>query len=142
MMKHSLGLVLAPVVLTIVVMTSVYADQSAEKAAQKAAESWLSLVDSGEYSESWSEAAHIFKQKVSLQQWKSALESVRIPLGKLKSRRLKTATYTEILPGIPDGRYVVIQYETIFDKKKWAIETVTTMMEKDGQWKVSGYFIR
>ncbi|MDL1980609.1 MAG: DUF4019 domain-containing protein [Deltaproteobacteria bacterium] len=27
-------------------------------------------------------------------------------------------------------------------KKKSAIETVTPMMEKDGQWRVSGYFIR
>ena len=141
-MKTSLGSVLAGVVLTIVVMTSVHADQSAEKAAQKAAESWLSLVDSGEYSESWNEASQIFKQKVSLQQWKIALESVRIPLGKLKSRRFKTAAYTETLPGAPDGKYVVIQYETTFEKKKSAIETVTPMMEKDGQWRVSGYFIR
>ena len=141
-MKTSLGSVLAGIVLTIVVVAIVHADQSAEKAAQKAAESWLLLVDSGKYSESWNEAAQIFKQKVSLQQWKSALESVRIPLGKLKSRRLRTATYTETLPGAPDGRYVVIQYETIFDKKKSAIETVTPMIEKDGQWRVSGYFIR
>jgi len=141
-MKTFFGSVLVGVVLTIVVMTSVHADQSVEKEAQKAAESWLSFIDSGEYSESWNEAAQIFKQKVSLQQWKSALESVRIPLGKLKSRRLKTATYTETLPGVPDGRYVVIQYETTFGKKKSAIETVTPMMEKDGQWKVSGYFIR
>ena len=141
-MKTFLTLALAGVVLTIVVMTSVHADQSAEKAAQKAAESWLSLVDSGEYSESWNEAAQIFKQKISLQQWKIALESARIPLGKLKSRKFKTAAYTETLPGAPDGKYVVIQYETTFDKKKSAIETVTPMMEKDGQWKVSGYFIK
>lgn len=141
-MKTFLTSALAGVVLTIVVMTSVHADQSAEKAAQKAAESWLSLVDSGEYSESWNEAAQIFKQKISLQQWKSALESVRIPFGKLKLRKFKTTAYTKTLPGAPDGKYVVIQYETTFDKKKSAIETVTPMMEKDGQWKVSGYFIR
>ena len=141
-MKTSLGSVLAGVVLTIVAVATVHADQSAEKAAQKAAESWLSLVDSGEYSESWNKAAQIFKQKVSLQQRKTALDSVRIPFGKLKSRKFKTAVYTETLPGAPDGKYVVIQYETIFDKKKSSIETVTPMMEKDGQWKVSGYFIK
>ena len=134
--------VLAGAVLAIVVMTSVHADQNAEKAAQKAAESWLSIVDSGEYSQSWNEAAQIFKQKVSLQQWKSALESLRTPFGKLKLRKFKTAAYTETLPGAPDGKYVVIQYETTFDKKKSAIETVTAMMDKDGQWRVSGYFIR
>ena len=141
-MKTSLASVLVGVVLTIVVVATVHADQSAEKAAQKAAEFWLSLVDSGEYAESWNEAAQIFKQKISLQQWKSALESARIPFGKLKSRKFKTAAYTETLPGALDGKYVVIQYETKFDKKKSAIETVTPIMEKDGQWKVSGYFIR
>ena len=141
-MKTFLGSVIAGIVLTIVVVAIVHADQSTEKAAQKVAESWLSLIDSGEYLESWNEAAQIFKQKISLQQWKTSLESVRIPLGKLKSRRFKTATYTETLPGAPDGKYVVIQYETTFDKKESAIETVTPMMEKDGQWKVSGYFIR
>ena len=141
-MKTFLGSVFVGVVLTIVVVGIVHADQSLEKGAQKAAEFWLSLVDSSEYSESWNEAAQIFKQKISLQQWKIALESDRIPLGKLKSRRLKTVAYTDTLPGAPDGKYVVIQYETTFDKKKSAIETVTPMMEKDGQWRVSGYFIR
>jgi len=141
-MKTSLGSVLVGLVLTIVVVAIVHADQSTEKAAQKAAESWLSIIDSGEYLESWNEAAQIFKQKISLQQWKISLESVRIPLGNLKSRRLKTAAYTETLPGAPDGKYVVIQYETTFDKKKLAIETITPMMEKDGRWKVSGYFIK
>ncbi len=141
-MKTFLTSALAGVVLTIVAVATVHADQSAEKAAQKAAESWLSLVDSGEYSQSWNEAAQIFKQKILLQQWKSALESVRTPLGKLKLRKFKTAAYTETLPGAPDGRYVVIQYETTFDKKKSAIETVTPMMDTDGQWRVSGYFIK
>jgi hypothetical protein len=37
---------------------------------------------------------------------------------------------------------VVIQYETQFKNKKAALETVTPMREKDGSWKVSGYFIR
>ncbi|MBW2737656.1 MAG: hypothetical protein JRE64_02165 [Deltaproteobacteria bacterium] len=61
-MKTFLGSVLVGLVLTIVVMTSVHADQSVEKAAQKTAEAWLSLIDSGEYLESWNEAAQIFKQ--------------------------------------------------------------------------------
>ena len=141
-MKTSFGSVLAGVVLTIVVVATVHADQRTEKAAQKATESWLSFVDSGEYSKSWNEAAQIFKQKVSLEQWTSALESVRITFGKLKLRRFKSAAYTETLPGAPDGKYVVIQYETTFENKRSAIETVTPMMEKDGQWKVSGYFIK
>jgi hypothetical protein len=45
------------------------------------------------------------------------------------------------LPGAPEGEYVVIQYETQFEHKAGAIETVTPLREKDGSWRVSGYFI-
>jgi hypothetical protein len=45
------------------------------------------------------------------------------------------------LPGAPDGEYVVIQFESSFEKKKSAVETVTPMLEKDGKWRVSGYYI-
>jgi hypothetical protein len=46
------------------------------------------------------------------------------------------------LPGVPDGEYVVVQFDTSFEKKKTAIETVTPMKEPDGRWRVSGYFIK
>jgi Protein of unknown function (DUF4019) len=55
---------------------------------------------------------------------------------------LKSREYTEKLPGAPDGKYVVIQYDTVFEKKASAIETVTPMAEADGKWRVSGYYIR
>jgi len=42
----------------------------------------------------------------------------------------------------PDGEYVVIQFKTSFENKKAAIETITPMLDKDGKWKVSGYFIK
>ena len=51
------------------------------------------------------------------------------------------STYTTSLPGAPDGEYVVLQYESEFQRKKYAIETVTPMLD-DGQWRVSGYYIR
>jgi hypothetical protein len=36
----------------------------------------------------------------------------------------------------------VIQFDTSFKNKKSAIETVTAMLDKDGKWRVSGYFIK
>jgi hypothetical protein len=60
----------------------------------------------------------------------------------LISRKLKSKKYTTSLPGAPDGKYVVIQYETSFEHKKSAIETVTPMLDKDGKWRVSGYYIK
>ena len=118
------------------------ASQDKENAAVNASKAWLKLVDEGKYSESWDEAAQYFKNAVPREQWKTSLESVRSPLGKVQSRNLKSKNYTKTLPGAPDGEYVVIQYETSFQNKQHAIETVTPMMDKDGKWKVSGYYIK
>ena len=46
------------------------------------------------------------------------------------------------IPGAPDGEYVVIQFKTSFENKKSGIETVTPMLDKDGKWRVSGYYIK
>jgi ribosomal protein S17E len=43
---------------------------------------------------------------------------------------------------VPDGKYVVIKYDTSFENKKSAVETVTPMLDKDGKWRVAGYFIK
>jgi hypothetical protein len=108
----------------------------------EAAKSWLQLADEGAYSQSWSQAAEYFRKNVSEEQWGKAIEPVRKPLGKTLSRKVINSTYTTTLPGAPDGQYVVIQFETSFENKRNAVETVTPMMEPNGQWRVSGYYIR
>ena len=60
----------------------------------------------------------------------------------MKSRTLKSATFARTLPGAPDGEYVVIQYETAFENKAAAVETITPMLDKDGSWRISGYYIK
>jgi hypothetical protein len=120
----------------------VRAQQKPEQLAQQSAESWLALVDAGKYAESWQEAAQLFKAAVTVEQWNNALRASRDPFGKVLSRKVKSATYTKTLPGAPDGEYVVIQYESSFEHKQAAVETVTPMMDKDGKWRVSGYYIK
>ena len=112
------------------------------KAALSSAEAWLSLVDEVKYSDSWNEAAGYFKSAIKEERWQETLQAVRKPLGKVISRQVKSKSYHTSLPGAPDGEYVVIQFETSFENKKSAIETVTPMMNKDGKWRVSGYFIK
>jgi len=112
------------------------------KAAVDSATKWLELVDAGDYGASWDEAAQFFKNAVSKEQWTEKVKAIRAPLGRVNSRKLKSATYKISLPGAPDGQYVVIQYDSSFENKKSAVETVTPMMDKDRQWRVTGYFIR
>jgi hypothetical protein len=118
------------------------ANEMAEKKAVESSNAWLKLVDHGQYSKSWETTAELFKTAVTKEQWKQSLNGVRKPLGKVIRRNVKSKQYTSSLPGAPDGEYVVIQYETSFENKKAAIETVTPMLDKDGKWRVSGYYIK
>jgi hypothetical protein len=99
-------------------------------------------VDAGDYKQSWDTASSLFRNAVTEDQWADQVGSVRKPLGALVSRKLKSAHYANSLPGAPDGKYVVIQYDSVFQNKSAAVETVTPMLDKDGQWRVSGYYIR
>ncbi|MGA9332666.1 MAG: DUF4019 domain-containing protein, partial [Rudaea sp.] len=110
--------------------------------AKASATRWLRLVDAGKYRESWQQAASFFQSSVSETSWQNAVEKVRAPLGKVNHRTFKSAVFTHTLPGVPDGNYVVIQFATEFEHKASATETLTPMQEKDGSWRVSGYFVR
>lgn len=118
------------------------AQQKPEELAQQSAGNWVGLIDSGKYADSWQEAAQLFRDAVTKEQWQSAMRASREPLGKMLSRKLKSATFSKTLPGAPDGEYVVIQYDSRFEHKQAAVETVTPMLDKDGKWRVSGYYIK
>jgi len=133
---------LAAVGVVVLAVSSLGADAEAEKAAGAAAEKWLGLVDRVEYGESWRQGSTLFRQAISQAQWESAVRTAREPLGRLGSRRRTSAAYRTTLPGAPDGQYVVLTYESSFEKKKAAVETVTTRKDDDGVWRVSGYFVR
>ena len=100
------------------------------------------MVDNRRYVESWNEAAQDFKSAISKDQWEKAIQAARKPLGKNLSRELISKSYHTSLPGAPDGKYVVLQFKTSFENKKSATETITPVMDKDGKWRVSGYYIK
>jgi hypothetical protein len=133
---------LAAIGLILTGINALAADSKEESAALSAAEKWLSIVDSEKYEESWKQSAELFKNAVTPNQWVQSMQAVRKPLGELISRKIKRKAYRSSLPGAPDGEYVVIQFETSFENKKAAVETITPMMDKDGVWRVSGYYIK
>jgi len=118
------------------------ANEMAEEKAVESSNTWLKLVDDGQYSKSWETAAELFKGAVTKEQWNQSLNAVRKPLGRVIRRNMRSKQYMTSLPGAPDGEYVVIQYETSFENKKAAIETVAPMLDKDKKWRVSGYYIK
>jgi hypothetical protein len=118
-------------------------DHEGEKqAARSGAESWLALIDQTQYGQSWDAAAPLFQSAVTKEQWEGAVKQARGPLGELASRKFRAAEYKESLPGAPDGKYVVVFYDTSFVQKAAATESVTLAHTPDGAWKVAGYFIQ
>lgn len=111
-----------------------------EQAAQKPLEDWLALVDAADYGASWDHAADSFKAQVTKQQWTDAVKEVRDKTGKCKSRSLKSATYTQDVPGAPKGEYVIFEYGAIYDSGAFT-ETAVAVQEK-AAWKVGGYFVK
>ncbi len=118
------------------------ADSDATAEATAAAREWLSVVDAGQYGQSWDEASAFFKQHVSKSNWERAVGDVRRQTGAMKTRELESAQPAHQLPGVPDGDYVVIVYRSSFAAAPAATETVTPMRDPDGHWRVAGYFVK
>jgi hypothetical protein len=116
------------------------APQSA--AANASAVQWLSVVDSGGYAKSWDLSSAYFRSKITKAAWTNSLTGVRKPLGSLVGRQLVKSQHMTSMPGAPDGNYHVLQFQTAFQNKKQAVETVTEVLEKDGKWRMTGYFIQ
>ena len=110
--------------------------------AMAAAQSWLATVDAGRYAQSWDDAAKAFRDAVPKAKWETMVEPVRAQTGVLVARKVRTAHYTREIPNAPAGEYVVIQYDTRFERIPHAVETVTPMKDPDGTWRVSGYFVK
>lgn len=111
------------------------------QAARQAAEVWLQQLDAGRYAETWRDAATMFKTAVPQPTWEQAVKSTREPLGSVQTRAETSAKTTTSLPGVPDGQYVLLTYSTRFQHKQRATETVATVLQPDGAWKVAGYFV-
>ena len=110
--------------------------------AERAARAWLALADSTDAAGTWAAAASLFQDAVPEDVWARSLQAARAPLGSVVARALRNAHAVSELPGAPDGEYVVLEFDTQFERKHAAVETVTPMRDRDGTWRVSGYYIR
>lgn len=111
--------------------------------ATDAVESWLALVDRGDYAASWDGASGPFKTKVTQAQWAQAAEKAREPLGEFKKRVVASVLLQPAPASIAsDAQMVLIQYHSEFDNLASAMETVSLLLEADGKWRAAGYFVR
>jgi hypothetical protein len=111
--------------------------------AQKAARDWLAQADKIDGAASYDAAGAKFKEVITSDRWAEALQKARAPLGALEQRTIFETTFDKKLPdGGPEGEFALVMYRSAFAKKADSVETVTLEREKDGVWRVIGYFIR
>lgn len=99
---------------------------------------WLAIMDAGQYAQAY----EAFPQRITSggleQNFVGFMRSRRLPLGNVLSRKVVKVSRQSKLRGAPDGDYSVIEYETSFEHKAGAVESLTLTRE-NGYWQVSGY---
>jgi hypothetical protein len=104
------------------------------------AKQWLGLVDDSNYSEAYKQAGEYQHSKIAADKFQTDVSSTREPLGAMAARTIRSVQLTKTLPGMRDGQYAVVQFDSSFAHKASAVETVTLTSEKGG-WSVVGYRI-
>jgi hypothetical protein len=137
-----LAITLCAITLPVFAASCASSDEHGKLAAESAATAWLALIDAGKYDESWIAASTRIRQAVPQEDWRLKVGRARGLLGRLRFRKLQSATLEGTSPGAPDGEYVVIKFASSFERKMAAIETVTPMKDEHGAWRVSGYYIK
>lgn len=103
---------------------------------RKSAETWLALLDAGRWEESWNATGETFKELNTLENWVSIASEVQPAFGAVVTRNFASQKYA---PAPPHG-YYVITFETNFQNKPSAIETIAVERQGTG-WKVVGYTV-
>jgi hypothetical protein len=106
-----------------------------------AARQWILLVDGGDYAKSWDRASSSFRATVTAQEWQSRISPAREPLGAIMIRTTRDMTLSDTMPGLPGGKYALVHFNSTFEHKVGALETIALDME-DGRWTVIGYYIQ
>jgi len=112
-----------------------------EEAGMLAAQGWLLLLDRRDWGTAWETAAGVFRSAVPLDKWMDGIPKVRGDLGALVERTPSNGNYKTQLEGRPPGEYVSVVFVSKFEQRE-VEEVVTTVLERDGKWRVTGYSTR
>ncbi len=101
--------------------------------ARAATENFMKLMDAEEYSAAWNASADSVRKETSKMAWNLLSSAVHLPLGAAKGHSYKSASVK------PDT--ITFQYVGNYENSRNVQESVTTVRDKDGAWRVSGYGI-
>jgi uncharacterized protein DUF4019 len=150
-MRQSIAMAAAVLLTALAVVSQVQAQSVTpeQRQALDAAERWLAPLDAQRYADAWAMAAESFKASVGRQEFRDGIRNIRKDYGKVIARKAEKMGFVGEAPnpndaatGPKQGTQVAILFETKFAGKKQATEELSMVLEKDGLWRVAGYYIR
>jgi uncharacterized protein DUF4019 len=144
--EEAMKIVAAVFVVALFALTAPLAASAEEPeiAAESVALAWLRLLDAGSYTQSWSAASTLFRERTSQSRWRAKIATGRGVLGPLVSRNLQSAVLARTVRGEPDGEYTIVRFSSRFawmNNEQTVFETVVTTKDADGIWRVADFYI-
>src|SRR5450631_4446706 len=103
-----------------------------------ASKAWVGQIDAGQYDESYAFGSGAMHDKVQQDRWETILKALRSPWGTVLSRKQISHIYKPNGFEGTEGEFMVITYDTSFQRLGAATEIVVLKWE-DGKWRGGGY---
>ena len=97
--------------------------------------SWLNLIDTEHFVESWQQLGKKLRAKYSESTWGGALRPLLSQTGKLKKRTFRSVGYSD-----SQGETVIVEFDSSFTNASMSKEIVT-LAQEEGQWKIVSYSV-
>ena len=120
--------------------TPVVETLSDEEAARQSVDAWLSLLDARSYAAAYDATGSFFKDEVTAEEFRVAMEERQDILGAVESRTLSSTLRLSTVPDAPPGDYLVFEFDGVYELRPNARERVTAVSESD-DWPVVGIYL-
>lgn len=99
----------------------------------------MKLMDTEEYSAAWNTGSESMRKGLPKLGWNLLASTVHMPLGAFKGRAFKSSDVNAASSDKPES--VTLTYIGDYENSHNVLEKFTAVLEKDGQWRVSGFTI-
>ncbi len=110
--------------------------QDQQENLKQLASSWLNLIDTEHFAESWKQLGSKLQAKYNESTWATALRPLLSQTGKIRKRTFRSVSYSDA-----QGESVIVEFDSSFTKGAATNKETVTMSLEQGQWRIAGYSI-
>lgn len=124
---------------TLILLWLISFSAQAQTAYERATLKWLALVDANKMQKSWESTDPRLQNSISRQDWLAAMQQIKAQTGHFKKRQLIAIENRRIAGSTTDIKILI--YKSHYSKQQSVTETLISMPDSKGLWRISGYFV-